>query len=239
MITFKQLFTSVIGTISLVSITLAGDPPKVLGDYMDQDVKIKAEVVKMEFPKEFFKFKELLEKAEAKDPEWFKEHLAKSAAENPIPSYDAKLGMTQAEYDSYVKLWEKRKYNRVDDGEVEVMLIEQDPGEWVINVSGKGMPVSLIKYIEKSDTFKSSNGEMKRIEDIKMLASSVYREWNGHEWRYFNEGSLVKTKENFAIGRTGDKRYGIMIYSLQEISGEGQILADDLLIIRFVPNKVK
>ncbi len=228
-----------VGLISLAGMASAGEPPKVLSDYIDKDVIVKGEVVKMDFPKEFFKFKELLEKAEAKDPKWFQEHLAKSGPDNPIPAYDAKLGMTQAEYDNYLKLWEKRGYKRIEDGQVELMLQEQAPGEWVVNVSGKGMPVSLIKYVEKTDTFKSFNGEMKRIADIDMKPTSVYKEWKGHEWRYFNEGPLVKTKENFAIGRTGDKRYGILIYSLQEVSVQGQILADDLLMIRFVPNKVK
>ncbi len=235
----KQLFVSIVGVISLTGAVTAGAPPKVFSDYLDKDVIVKGEVVKMEFPKEFFKFKTLLEKAEANDPKWFKEHLLKSGADNPIPDFDTKLGITQAEYDNYIKLWEKRQYKRVEDGQVELMLVEQAPSEWVVNVSGKGMPISLIKYFEKSDTFKTFNGVMKRIEDIKMAPTSVYQEWSGHEWRYFNEGPLVKTKENFAIGRTGDTRYGIMIYSLQELSSEGLILADELLMIRFVPNKVK
>jgi len=42
-----------------------------------------------------------------------------------------------------------------------------------------------------------------------------------------------------AIGRTGDGRYGLIFHSLQELSGQGQLLADNLLIIRFVPNKIK
>jgi len=62
---------------------------------------------------------------------------------------------------------------------------------------------------------------------------------SGYEWRFFKDGNLTKAKENLAIGRTGDGRYGLLFHSLQEITGRGQLLADNLLIIRFVPTKLK
>lgn len=218
---------------------IASETPAILAQYLEPNKIVKGEVVKLDIPTEFLKFRELLKQAQESDPEWFKKHQANAGKENPIPPFDAKLGITKTEYDAYVALWEKRTYKRVDGGEVHVMLQKETTDEWVINVSGKGMPVSLLKYIVSKDQFKSSNGTLVRIEDIKSPKESIYREWNGQEWRYFNDGDLVKTKENIAIGRTGDGRYGLLIYSLQELSGKGSPLADDLLMIRFVPKKLK
>lgn len=232
---FIYLMTSLSLAVNLLS---AGEPPAILGQYLEANKMAKGEVVKLDIPVEFLKFRELLKQAEKADPEWYKTHQEKAGKDNPVPPYDPKLDMTKAEYDKYIALWEKRKYKRVEKGEVQLMLTEDEVGEWVINVSGKGMPVSLLKYIAEKDQFESSNGTLVRIEDIKSPKESIYREWNGHEWRYFNDGNLVKTKENIAIGRTGDGRYGILIYSLQELSGEGLPLADELLMIRFVPKKL-
>ena len=227
-------------TLALTTAALhAAEPPAILGQYLEANVVAKGEVVKLDIPVEFLKFRELLKEAEKADPEWFKKHQEKAGKDNPIPPFDTKLGMTKAEYDKYVALWEQRTYKRVEDGKVHVILTEDGENEWVINVSGKGMPVSLLKYVAAKDQFESSNGTLARIEDIKSPKESIYREWSGQEWRFFNDGDLVKTKENIAIGRTGDGLYGLLIYSLQELSGTGTPLADDLLMIRFVPKKLK
>jgi hypothetical protein len=235
-----KLFIYLITALSLVVAGLvAAEPPAILGQYLEPNKVAKGEVVRLNIPVEFLKFRELLSQAQKADPEWFKKHQEKAGDENPIPPYDAKLGMTKVEYDKYVAFWEQRTYKRVENGEVNVILTEDGDNNWVISVSGKGMPVSLLRYITDKDQFESSNGTLVRIEDIKSPKESIYREWNGQEWRYFNDGDLVKTKENLAIGRTGDGRYGLLIYSLQELSGEGKPLADDLLMIRFVPKKLK
>jgi hypothetical protein len=217
----------------------AADPPAVLGQYLEPGKITKGEVVKLNIPVEFLKFRELLKQAQLGDPEWFKGHQEKAGKDNPIPPYDAKLGLTKAEYDKYVGLWEQRSYKRVEGGEVQVILTEDGDNTWVINVTGQGMPVSTLKYVAEKDQFESSNGTLLRIKDIKSPKESIYREWSGQEWRYFNDGDLVKTKENIAIGRTGDGKFGLLIYSLQELSGQGKPLADDLLMIRFVPKKLK
>lgn len=235
-----KFITCLITTLSLATAGLtAADPPAILGQYLEPDKVVKGEIVKLDIPVEFLKFSGLLKQAQKADPEWFKKHQEKAGKDNPIPPYDAKLGMTKVEYDKYVGLWEQRSYKRVKGGEVNVTLIKDGDNDWVINITGIGMPVSLLKYVTKKDQFESSNGTLSRIEDIKSPKESIYRDWSGQEWRYFNDGDLVKTKENIALGRTGDGRYGLLIYSLQELSGEGSPLADDLLMIRFVPKKLK
>jgi len=235
-----KIITTLITTLSLATTGItAAKPPAVLSQYLEANKAAKGEVVQLDIPVEFLKFRALLKQAQKADPAWFKKLQKKAGKDNPIPPYDSKLGMTRAQYDKYKALWEQRSYKRVEGGKVQVVLTQDGKDEWVINISGKGMPVSLLKYVAKKDQFESSNGALVRIEDIKSPKESIYRDWSGQEWRYFNDGDLVKTKENIAIGRTGDGRYGMIIYSLQEISGQGKPLADDLLMIRFVPKKLK
>ncbi len=236
---FKSLFILALASVASISAIQAASPPKQLGAYLEENKTVRGEVVKLDVPVEFVKFELELKKAKIKDPKWFAEHMKKSGKNATIPTFHKKLGISKADYDKYLKIWNKRTYKKVDKGDVLLRLTEESKGNWVINVSGKGMPISLITYNAKDDSFKSSNGVLKRIEDINSPADSIYRAWKGHEWRYFNSSAIVKTKENIAIGRTADTRYGILIYSLQEISGEGTPLADDLMIIRFIPKKIK
>ncbi len=217
---------------------IASKPPAILGQYLEADKAMRGEVVQVDIPSEFLKFRELVRRSQLANPEWFKKHIKKSSSDNPIPLYHKKLGMTKVEYDKYLALWDKRAYKRVDNGKVILRLMQDSDKSWIINISGRGMPVSLLKYVTEKDQFVSSNGVLDRIKDIKTPKESIYRDWSGHEWRYFNDGDLVKTKENIAIGRTGDGRYGLIVYSLQELSSKGSPLADDLLMIRFVPKKL-
>lgn len=232
----KQLCLSIL---SLTVFVHAGDPPKVLGDYMQKDKEIRAEVVQMTIPKEFLQFDKIVAKLRMTEPEWFAEHMKKAAPGDPIPPYDAKFGITKEEYDKYIKLWQSREFKKVANGDLRLMLKESSDGNWVINANGLGMPISLLSFNPKTGNFKSTNGEMKRIADINSPAVSEFGAWTGHEWKYLHKGQLSVSKENLAIGLTGDKKYGILIYSLQEMSRQGVLVEDKLLMIRFVPKKAK
>lgn len=238
--TFSSSFIAVAVLTASAVIATAATPPKQLGAYLEKDKIVKGEIVQLDVPKEFYQFELALKKAKNKDPKWFEGHIKKSGKNSTIPEYHEKLGITKKEYDKYVEIWNQRGYKKIKNGDVQLMLTEVAEGNWVINVSGKlGSSVSLMNYSAKEDTFTSGNGVLKRIADINSPADSIYGAWKGHEWRYFNDTPLIKTKENLAIGRTADTRYGILIYSLQEVSGEGTPLADRLMIIRFIPKKLK
>lgn len=239
----------------------AGDPPKVLGDYMEKDKMIRAEVVQMVIPDKFYKFDAMILKLKKKDPKWFADHMKKAPKGDPIPPYDKKLGVTKEEYDMYIKLWNQREYRKVKDGDLVLKLTETLDGKWTIvklapqvildketkkrktiwvyDSTGLGAEISSLAFDPKKGTFSSMNGELKRIGDIDSPAANQYGAWKGHEWRFFEKGSLSAKKENIAIGRTGDKKYGILIYSRQEVSKQGFFVEDKQFIIRFIPKKAE
>ena len=237
----KSFILGVIFIIGLCSFSSA-KPPAMLAKFFEANKEVRGEIVKIDVPGEFMKYREILAKAQAEDQEWYKKLQEKAGDQSLLLPYDAKLGISKTEYAKYKALYEKRKYKRVNGGEVSLMLTENGDESWTINVfaqKGVTTPLSALSYMEKDDTFKSINGSLVRIDDIDSSKASVYRDWKGYEWRYFADGDLVKTKENLAIGRTGDGRYGLLFHSLQELSGRGQLLADNLIIIRFVPTKLK
>jgi hypothetical protein len=211
-------------------VVIAADAPKVLADYLIPNTMIKGEVVVVVPPKELDKYIAKVEEAARKDPAWFKEHAKNGKPGVPLP-FDERLGLTKEEYDDYLKFWGKREFKGIEA--VPIRLSEGSDGRWSIIVGGRAATLSTLKFDPKTDAFKSPNGELKRIEDVAADANSTLGAWTGHEWKFEEKGSLGTLKENFAIGKTGDKKFGLLVYRLQEISDLGSKIADDGMVVRF------
>jgi hypothetical protein len=211
------------------------EAPKVLAAYLTPNKGVKGEVVAVVPPDGIQKYIQMVEEGSSKNPEWFAEYSAKSKPGVPLP-YHEKLGLTKEDYDQYLELWDQREFKVIQPVGVRLELLG---GEWMIRVSGAGAKISLLRYDKAADTFKSPNGKMKRIEDISADPASILRGWTGHEWKFEEVSALGKTKENFAIGRTEDKKYGLLVYRLQDISANGRPLYDSSMLIRFVAKELK
>ena len=114
-----------------------------------------------------------------------------------------------------------------------LVLRQKDDGSWSIASTGGGSTISTLRYVAKDDLFRSPNGELKRIDDIKAEPTSILGEWSGHEWKFEEETGLGKTKENIAIGRFAGNKFGIIVYRVVDLSTEGKRLLDNSLVIRF------
>lgn len=220
--------------ISLVASLSAAEVPKIFAGLFEQDIPVKGQIGVVLPPQEIDKYVSKVEKAARSDPKWFKEFSGSAKPGAPLP-YDEKLGLTKTEYDEYLALWNKREFKPMED----VMLVlRQTSGDtWSITSTGGASTFSTLRYSAKDDTYHSPNGEMKRLDDIKADSSSILGEWTGSEWKFEEETGLGKTKENFAIGRFADKKFGILVYRAQELSTEGTRLLDKSLVVRFALGK--
>ena len=207
------------------------DAPDVLGKYLRVGTMTKGEVVVVIPPREISKYVAMVEEAAEKDPEWFRTYSAETKPGLPLPFHE-KLGLSKEEYTKYRAMWAKREMKAVPNGGV-VIRLEQQKGEWMVRVSGEGSPISLLRYLEKTDEMRSPNGIMSRLEDVDADKESILGAWKGHEWKFQEETALGRTKENFAIGKLADGKSGLLVYRLQEVSFSGRLLYDKSLVIRF------
>jgi len=212
----------------------AGEIPAVFNGLFQKDVPVKGQIGVVLPPQEIEKYMAKVEQAAKKNPEWFREQAKSAKPGSPLP-YDEKLGLTKEEYDAYLQLWAKREFKPMQ--ETVLLLRETSDGNWTLSGTGNAAAISTLRYQPKSDTFRSPNGELKRIEDIKADSTSILGAWTGKEWRFEEESSLGKTKENIAVGQYADKKYGLVVYRAQEISSEGTRLMDKSLAIRFPLSK--
>ncbi len=217
-------------SISLVAHLSAAEVPKIFAGLFEQDIPVKGQIGVVLPPQEIDKYVAKVETAARKDPKWFREFSGSSKPGAPLP-YDEKLGLTKTEYEEYLALWNKREFKPMEDV---MLLLRQSAGDtWTITATGGASTFSTLRYVAKDDIVRSPNGQLKRIEDIKAEASSILGEWTGMEWKFEEETGLGKTKENFALGRFADKKYGIIVYRAQELSTEGTRLLDKSLVVRF------
>ncbi len=229
----RQWLLSSVFTLVMALPVFASSTPKALAPYLKKDKTVAGEVGAIVPPKEISKYIAIVRKAAKKNPDWHKEYAKKAKPGVPLPWHE-NLGLTKEQYEDYLKLWGQREFKTLQ--KVWVRLEEPKKGEWMIRVSGIGMAVSLLRYDAKSDVFKSTNGELKRIEDIDAKPESILGAWKGKEWRYQNETDFVSTKENFALGKYKDGKHCLLIYRLQE-STSGHLLVDKSLVVRFSPPK--
>ncbi len=208
----------------------AEEVPKVFEGLLEQNSAVRGQIGVVLPPPEIDKYVAKVEAAARKDPKWFREFSGQAKPGAPLP-YDERLGLTKEEYDEYLKLWNQRAFKSIED----VMLLLRNSAEntWTLSATGTGSTLTTLRYMAKEDLFRSPNGELKRLKDIEAEPSSILGEWTGHEWKFEEETGLGKVKENFAVGRFADNKFGLIVYRAQELSSEGTRLLDKSLVIRF------
>lgn len=227
----NRTIVSVSAILAVTVSAVSAEVPKVL-NVLPQDKLVKGATIVVVPPSELDTYLKVVEEAARKNPEWFEEHSKKSPPGVPLP-YDERLGLTREQYDDYLSIWEKREFKPVEP--VILRLKEIEKGMWAITTAGGegGLPISTLKYDAANDVFISPNGPMKRLEDVKAGKHSILGAWTGAEWKYMEENSLGLTKENFAIGKSDDDKFGMLVYRLQEVTSEGTPVYDKSLVIRF------
>ncbi len=220
----------ILSLLLLLTSILSADVPEVFKGLFEEEVPVRGSIGVVMPPPEIEKYLAKVETAARKNPDWFKEYSSASKPGVPLP-YHENLGLTKEEYDEYLALWEKREFK----GREDVMLVlRKTLGDtWSITASGEAGIVSTLRYDPETDTFRSPNGIMKRLEDIDASADTILGAWTGKEWRFEETTGLGQTKENFAIGKFKDSGFGLVVYRAQEISTEGSRLLDKSLVIRF------
>ncbi len=221
------LFTALLA--SFAHLTHAQEVPALFKGFLKLDTPVRAEAVLVLPPPEIEKYIAKVEQAAQKDRAWFAEYSKTTKPGIPLP-YHEKIGLTKEEYDEYLALWAKREFKVAQ--EVSLLLRKGSEDRWNIIASGAGSALSSLRFSDKDDNWKSTNGIMTRLEDIKADPMSILGAWTGKEWRFEEETNLSKLKENFAIGITGDGKYHLLVYRAQEMTTQGTRLLDKNLVIR-------
>jgi len=226
----KALFISSLLLASSLSGLAADVVPEALSGVLAKDNAIKVQAISVVHDKNFAAALAVFDQAALKNPEVAKEMTAKLRDGYPLP-FEPKLGVSKEDYDKYLALWDKRRVEPIGEGMLR--LEENNNGTWRFRGIGVAEALSLLEYDPASDQWKTSNGVLKRIKDIDQGKQAILGEWKGREWSFEEKSSLGTTKENVAIGKSGDGKHAYVIWRLIDISPEGRLIADNGVILRF------
>lgn len=202
--------------------------PKPFEQYLEPNKDYQAESVDISFPKEIEKYQKLFAASEEKNPAWYREFIKGSKPGVPVP-FHVNLNVTPEQYQDYLDLWNKREFKVLE----KVMVrLEKVSDRWRFLTTGQGARIPFLRYNEESDTFQSTNGTLARIDDIEAAPETILGAWKGSEWRFEEETPLGLTKENFAVGKSGDGNYAFLVYRLRDITAAGTPLLDQSRVIR-------
>jgi len=205
-------------------------------EFLDTGKELDAEFFQVNPDPSIEPYIKLINEAEAKDPKWFTEHAKLGKPGTPLKFHE-KL-MTKEQYDAYLAAWEKREIvpvkNEAGSPLKLKVLLEKEGNDYVLYVSG--VPTSTLSYSPKTDSWSSMLGELNRIDDIKADKDSFLRAWTGYEWKSEKQDGATLTKQNMAIGRSSDKKFGYIVYRFQQ-SVNGQAISNKSHFVRFFPVK--
>lgn len=219
---------------TLLTLTLtAFSAPKVLTQYFPVNKFVKGSEGMVFPPEEIQKYVKIVEKAALADTEWFKTYSAQFSLGIPLP-YHEKMGLSQSEYNEYMKLWNEREF--VERQPMALKLEKAADGDWMIRTTGPGYAISTLRFNEEKNEFSSPNGKFKQVEDIHAVPLELLGAWTGQEWVHESETTISKTTENIAIGRINNENLGYLIYRIVESSSAGRVLYDNSLLIKFPIN---
>lgn len=217
-------------TLAILATSCLAETPKVFAGLLEPNVPVRAEIGTIQPPQEIEKYQAKLQAAQNKDPKKFREYVAQLQPGSPLP-YNEVLGLTKEEHAEYTALLQKAQFTPYAQT---ILLLRPGTNQsWNLIATDKASPISTLRYSQTTDTFSSPSGTLTRTPDIKADPNSALGPWTGYEWRFTEETELEKSKQDIAIGKLADGKYGVLIYMNQSITTSGTKLQDTNLLIRF------
>ncbi len=164
---------------------------------------------------------ELTEKilqAARKDPAWWSNHLKKAKDGEPLP-YDARLGLTEFEYDEYLSLTGKYTLVKVKTA---TLRVKGDGKQFVLD-GGDALPhITGIELDLVANTVTTPFGVAAvRREIAASEGQTLTGPWNGVQWKLEKPELEVGavTLVRFSLGRLKETGRGILLYEAKEVRG--------------------
>lgn len=181
---------------------------------------ITIDVMDLMAPARLLELTHQLQEAIERNPRWMAEHVANTLPGEPLP-YHSNLGMSEAEYQEFLKLVDEVSFgpvaeNEISIVEVETSIFEIDGGEMLSRLTG--VRIDLNK--NQVHTSFGTAATMKRIEPSSGQQPSP---WSGISWGFesIDTSTLVGTSMQFSLGRLLKNGNGILYYDAKHVDATG------------------
>ncbi len=218
---------------AIVNVCVAQSKVPVISEYLPIDKLVQGTVMKTQLDESVQPYMTKIDEAFAKLPEDQKKELIGAVKPGYPIAYDKRINLTEDEYKKYLAAWSLKKV--VDVTPLVVGVTPGDKkGEWKLSVLAQNGPTPLcgFTYNAEKNEWVTPNGALAFKNDIKHTADNIYGAWTGKEW-FLSKETVSKTQESLILGKSEDGKFGYLIYTLQEVNPElNMILANEVVAIR-------
>lgn len=186
-----------------------------ISDLLPADATI-VDVMELRAPARMVELTKKMQEAVAKDPDWWRSHLAKAKPGEPL-SYDVRTGWTKSEYEDFLSLRSKMTVVKVNTAKVRV---KRDEHQVVISFGEQLSEFGEVVLDTKSDTVTTPFGVAgTRIQISATEKQQATGPWEGIQWKLerVDEESGISTLIKFSLGKLKDNGRGILVYDAKQI----------------------
>lgn len=174
-----------------------------------------------------------MQAALAKDSSWFLKALEASKPGEPL-AYDARTGLTEAEYGEYLSTVGKAKVSKIGESWIEMHSVSD--GVYSLRGSPRLPMLNDIRIDFNLDTITTPLGVLKVSKAIDAPDSTALGKWQGTQW------SLKQQLRNpsqelvqFSLGRRTEDEKNLLILRVRAIDEEKQKKISSIVILYFDP----
>jgi hypothetical protein len=194
--------------------------------------RVTVEVLEMWSPPRLTVLTQRLQQAIQADPAWWQEHVRKAVPGEPLP-YDAKLGLTEAEYRDFLALTDSVQMKPVRTADI---VIEPSPGGWRFGTASSIAALRNVEIDTVTNVVHSQFGDLGAADPITPGAGQrATGPWGGPRWNLevVDTTTLTGTVAQFAIGKHTETGRTIIYYDAKRMNS-GQLTARESLFLRVV-----
>jgi hypothetical protein len=192
--------------------------------------RVTVEVLEMWSPPRLTVLTQRLQQAIQADPAWWQEHVRKGVPGEPLP-YDAKLGLTEAEYRDFLALSDSVQMKTARTAEV---VIESSQAGWRFGPASSIAALRNIEIDTVTNTVHSQFGDLGAADPITPSAEQrATGSWGGPRWNLeqVDTTTLTGTVAQFAVGKHTQTGRTIIYYDAKRMN-RGQLSARESVFLR-------
>jgi hypothetical protein len=179
--------------------------------------RVAVDVMEYGVPQRALDLSKRQQQAIRQDPKWWNEHVGKVKPGQPIP-YDARMGMTQAEYDELQVLSKKTATHKKADATITVTGRGNDV--YVLD-GGPSLPdLTGIEIDLKNGVVRTPFGVTGKYSPLTMPDTNPIGAWSGIRWKFEAPGTSADTGTtvSLSIGRLKASGRGLLYYYLKKLT---------------------
>ena len=181
--------------------------------YIPGDRVIRGSLMELVAPRDLQNIVAKFQAAAQNDQDWFKSYIAKHADSQPLP-YHPRLGITQAEYDRFLKISETLD---LQEKAAVIIKVEQlDDGSLRLVSDDNSLPLNGIRLLPAQNVVETKYGKLGTFTKIDQAdPDSPTGRWTGVQWSKLERTGQGAMAVKLAIGKRTDHGDGIIYFDVQ------------------------